>query len=77
METHEGVEVYLHHSWSRHQIEVSGRLHVPTALPPGKEVIANLLARDSDYTAGLGWKWIYLTLILLIHDDLLLAASVP
>jgi hypothetical protein len=36
MKTYEGVEVYLHHSWLRHQIEVSGQLHTPVALPPGE-----------------------------------------
>jgi hypothetical protein len=49
-------------------MEVSGQLHVPTASSPRKEVTANLLARDSDYTAGFGWKWIYLTMILLIRN---------
>jgi hypothetical protein len=24
-------------SWSPHQLEVSGQLHAPAALPPGKE----------------------------------------
>jgi hypothetical protein len=37
MRTYRWVEVSLHHSWPRHQMKVSGRLHAPATLPPGKE----------------------------------------
>jgi hypothetical protein len=36
MKTHRGVKVQVHHSWPRHYMEVSGQLHVPAALLPGK-----------------------------------------
>jgi hypothetical protein len=37
MKAYGGVEAYFHHSWPRYQMEVSGQLHTPAALPPGKE----------------------------------------
>jgi hypothetical protein len=37
MKTYGGVEIYLHHSLPRNQLEVSGQLHAPAALPSGKE----------------------------------------
>jgi hypothetical protein len=37
MKTYRWLEVSLHNFWPRHEMEVSGRLHVPAALPPGKE----------------------------------------
>jgi hypothetical protein len=37
MKTYEGAEVWLHHSWHRHYLEVGGKIHVSNALPPGKE----------------------------------------
>jgi hypothetical protein len=36
MKTYGVVERELHHSWLRHQMEVSGQLHDPAALTPGK-----------------------------------------
>jgi hypothetical protein len=36
MKTYVRVEVWLHHSFPRHQMEVSGH-HAPAALLPGKE----------------------------------------
>jgi hypothetical protein len=38
MKTCGGAEIYLHHSYSRHQLEVSGLFHVPAALPLGKSL---------------------------------------
>jgi hypothetical protein len=37
METYEGVEVYLRYSRPRHNIQVSGQLQAPAALPPVEE----------------------------------------
>jgi hypothetical protein len=37
MNTYGGVEVWRHHSWPRHEMEVSGQLHALAALLPGKE----------------------------------------
>jgi hypothetical protein len=37
MQTYVGVQVQLHPSWPRQQMEVSGHLHAPVALLPGKE----------------------------------------
>jgi hypothetical protein len=34
MRKYEGVEVQIHNSWRRHQIDVSGELHAPAALFP-------------------------------------------
>jgi hypothetical protein len=39
MKTQGGIELQLHHSWSRHWIEVSGQLHNPAALSQGKETL--------------------------------------
>lgn len=32
------VELQLHHSWSRHEMEVSGKIHNPSTLQPGKGI---------------------------------------
>jgi hypothetical protein len=39
MEEYGGVDVYTRSilSWPRHKLEVSGQLHAPAALSPGKE----------------------------------------
>jgi hypothetical protein len=37
MKTYGVVEVQLHHSSPQHCMDVSGRLHVPAALPPEEE----------------------------------------
>jgi hypothetical protein len=37
MKVYGGVKVQLHHSWLRHYMEVSSRLHVLVALPQGIE----------------------------------------
>jgi hypothetical protein len=37
MQTYREMDVQLHHSWPRHYMHVSGQLHVPAPLPPGKE----------------------------------------
>jgi hypothetical protein len=34
MKTYGGAEVYIHHSWFRHQMEVSGQLDASAALLP-------------------------------------------
>jgi hypothetical protein len=36
LKTYEGVEVQLHNSWPRQEMEVSGQLHALAALSPGK-----------------------------------------
>jgi hypothetical protein len=37
MRTYGEVEVYLNLSWPQHQMELSGQLYAPAALPPGKK----------------------------------------
>jgi hypothetical protein len=37
MKTYGGVPEYLHHSLPWYEMEVSGQLHAPAALPPGNE----------------------------------------
>jgi hypothetical protein len=37
MKTYGGVEVSLHHSQPQHYMELSGQVHAPTALHPGRE----------------------------------------
>jgi hypothetical protein len=36
MKTYEEVEVCLHQSWPRNELEVSGQLHGPAALLPAR-----------------------------------------
>jgi hypothetical protein len=36
MKIYLGGEILLHHYWPRHQMEMSGQLPAPAALPPGK-----------------------------------------
>jgi hypothetical protein len=36
MKTYGGVEVQLHYPWPLHYLQVSGQLHAPAALLPGK-----------------------------------------
>jgi hypothetical protein len=36
MKAYRGVDVYIR-TWRRHELEVSGQLHAPAALPPGKD----------------------------------------
>jgi hypothetical protein len=38
MKTYGGMEEYLHYSWPCRKTEVSGQLHGPAALHPGKEL---------------------------------------
>jgi hypothetical protein len=38
-ETPRQGNIYLHHSWLRHYLEVSGQLHIPAALPPGEKAL--------------------------------------
>jgi hypothetical protein len=37
------MEVYLHNSWPRHYMEVSGQFHAPAALPTGKESLVPIV----------------------------------
>jgi hypothetical protein len=37
MRTYGRVKIKLHHSWPRHWMKVSGQIHAPAVLTPGKE----------------------------------------
>jgi hypothetical protein len=45
MKTYGGLEVSLHHSWTRHLMEMSGQLHVPAPLPQGRAPVCPLVRR--------------------------------
>jgi hypothetical protein len=51
-------------SWPRHYLEVSGQLHAPAALPPGKSPGTHFIGGWVDPTAGLDdmEKWKLFTL---------------